>query len=190
MPASQIRSLVIKPALGKLSLWSLSAEELVLGTAIVEGGLTYLKQHGEGPALGLWKVEPATHEELYTNYLHYHQDLGMALAELRAAGASMDGNLVANLLYGAVVCRLIYYRRPESLPEAEDIEGQAALWKQHYNTLPGAWNGDQVCLQGRSNPQRSEWLNHVIPPGSYAMRSAKRLSLILRLTSVSLKKNE
>ena len=138
MPASQIRSLVIKPALEKLSLWSPSAEELVLGTAIVESGLTYLKQHGEGPALGLWQVEPATHEDLYTNYLHYRQDLGMALAELRAAGASMDDNLAANLLYGAAVCRLIYYRRPEPLPEAGDIEGQAAFWKQHYNTLLSA----------------------------------------------------
>ena len=138
MPASQIRSLVIRPALTKINLWSRSAEELVLGTAIVEGGLTYLKQHGEGPALGLWQVEPATHDDLYTNYVHYRPDLGMALAELRAAGASMDDNLAANLLYGAAVCRLICYRRPEPLPEAGDIEGQAAFWKQHYNTPFGA----------------------------------------------------
>jgi len=62
----------------------------------------------------------------------------MALAELRAAGASMDDNLAANLLYGVAVCRLIYYRRPEPFPEAGDIEGQAAFWKQHYNTLLSA----------------------------------------------------
>ena len=63
MLASQTLALVICPALEKLSLWSPSAEELVLGTAIVESGLTYLKQHGDGPALGLWQVEPATHDE-------------------------------------------------------------------------------------------------------------------------------
>ena len=138
LAATLLRSMVIRPALTKINLWSRSAEELVLGTAIVESGLTYLKQHGEGPALGLWQVEPATHEDLYTNYLHYRQDLGMALAELRAAGASMDDNLAANLLYGVAVCRLIYYRRPEPFPEAGDIEGQAAFWKQHYNTPFGA----------------------------------------------------
>ena len=138
LAATLLRSMVIRPALTKINLWSRSAEELVLGTAIVEGGLTYLKQHGEGPALGLWQVEPATHEDLYTNYLHFRPDLGMALAELRAAGASMDDNLAANLLYGVAVCRLIYYRRPEPLSEARGMEGQEKFWKQFLNTPPSA----------------------------------------------------
>ena len=40
-------------------------------------------------------------------------------------------------MYGAAVCRLCYYRKPDALPEAGDIEGQAAFWKQHYNTPLG-----------------------------------------------------
>ena len=138
MLASQMLALVIRPALEKLSLWSLSAEELVLGTAIVESGLTYLKQHGDGPALGLWQVEPATHDDLYTNFLNYRPELGSKLMELRAAGLSLDENLATNLMYGAAVCRLCYYRKPDALPEAGDIEGQASFWKQHYNTIFGA----------------------------------------------------
>ena len=138
MLASQMLALVIRPALEKLSLWSLSAEELVLGTAIVESGLTYLKQHGDGPALGLWQVEPATHDDLYTNFLNYRPELGSKLMELRAAGLSLDENLAANLMYGAAVCRLCYYRKPDALPAAGNIEGQASFWKQHYNTLLGA----------------------------------------------------
>jgi hypothetical protein len=39
---------------------------------------------------------------------------------------SMDENLATNLMYGAAVCRLCYYRKPDALPEAGDIEGQAA----------------------------------------------------------------
>ena len=138
MLASQMLALVIRPALEKLSLWSLSAEELVLGTAIVESGLTYLKQHGDGPALGLWQVEPATHDDLYTNFLNFRPKLGSKLMELRAAGLSLDENLATNLMYGAAVCRLCYYRKPDALPEAGDIEGQASFWKQHYNTIFGA----------------------------------------------------
>ena len=46
--------MVIAPALDKLGLWSPSVEELVLGTAIVESGLTYIRQWGGSPALGLW----------------------------------------------------------------------------------------------------------------------------------------
>jgi len=138
MLASQMLALVIRPALEKLRLWSPSAEELVFGTAIVESGLTYLKQHGDGPALGLWQVEPATHDDLYTNFLNYRPELGSKLMELRAAGLSLDENLATNLMYGAAVCRLCYYRKPDALPEAGDIEGQASFWKQHYNTIFGA----------------------------------------------------
>ena len=49
MLASQAQSLAIRPTLKKLNLWSLSAEELVLGTTIVEGGLLNLKQHYNAP---------------------------------------------------------------------------------------------------------------------------------------------
>ena len=82
LAATLLRSMVIRPALTKINLWSRSAEELILGTAIVESGLTYLKQHGDGPALGLWQVEPATHEDLYTNFLNYRPELGSKLMEL------------------------------------------------------------------------------------------------------------
>ena len=137
MLASQILSMVIRPALSKINLWSPSAEELVLGTAIVESGLTYIRQWGDGPALGLWQVEPTTQNDLYTNFLNYRPELGSQLMELRAPNLSMDENLATNLMYGAAVCRLCYYRKPDALPEAGDIEGQAAFWKQHYNTPLG-----------------------------------------------------
>ena len=119
-------------------MWSTAAEELVLGTAIVESSLIYIRQHGDGPALGLWQVEPATHDDLYANYLSYRQELSALLMELRAPALSLEENLASNLMYGAAVCRLCYYRQPEALPEAGDLEGQAAFWKQHYNTPLGA----------------------------------------------------
>jgi hypothetical protein len=137
LAATLLLSMVIRPALSKINLWSPSAEELVLGTAIVESDLTYLRQHNDGPALGLWQVEPSTQNDLYTNFLQYRPELGSALMELRAPNLSKDENLATNLMYGAAVCRLCYYRKAEALPEAGDIEGQAAFWKQHYNTPLG-----------------------------------------------------
>jgi hypothetical protein len=108
-----------------------------LGRLLLESGLTYLRQHNDGPALGLWQVEPSTQNDLYTNFLNYQLELGSQLMELRAPNLSMDGNLATNLIYGAAVCRLCYYRKPDALPEVGDIEGQAAFWKQHYNTPLG-----------------------------------------------------
>jgi hypothetical protein len=79
LSVSSIRTQVIYPALNKMGMWSEAAGELVLGTAIVESNLTYLKQHGEGPALGLWQVEPATHEDLYANYLNFRPEMMSSL---------------------------------------------------------------------------------------------------------------
>ena len=137
LSAIHLQDWVIAPALEKIGLWSRSAEELVLGTAIVESGLTYIRQWGEGPALGLWQVEPSTQNDLYTNFLNYRPSLSFKINELRSAGLNLEENLATNLMYGAAICRLCYYRKSEPLPEAGDIEGQGQYWKQHYNTPLG-----------------------------------------------------
>lgn len=53
---------VVRPVLRVMSAWSQPAEDLVMGTAAQESRLTYLRQLGGGPALGLWQMEPATHD--------------------------------------------------------------------------------------------------------------------------------
>ena len=102
--ATQLRQMVIKTALENLGLWSPAAEQLVLSTVVVENVLIYRKQHGAGPALGLWQVEPATHDDLRVNCLSYRQELGAGLMELRAPALSMDEYLPINQMYGAAVC--------------------------------------------------------------------------------------
>ena len=75
LSVTSMQTQVIYPALNKMGMWSEAAGELVLGTAIVDSNLTYLKQHGNGPALGLWQVELATHDNLYANYLNYRPEI-------------------------------------------------------------------------------------------------------------------
>ena len=100
---------VIAPALDKSGLWSRAAEKVVLGTAIVESGLTYLSQHGKCPALGLWQIVPATHEDLYTNFLNYRPEFGSKLMELGVPSLSMGGKLATNHMYGVTAYRMCHY---------------------------------------------------------------------------------
>ena len=44
LDATELRQMVIKPALEKLGLWCTAAEELVLGTAIVESATKSLSR--------------------------------------------------------------------------------------------------------------------------------------------------
>ena len=138
LDASQLRRLVIQPALSEIELWSPAAEELVLGTAIVESRLSFIKQLGSGPALGLWQIEPDTHRDVYDNFLDYREGLYDQVIGLSAPGQTFEENLTSNMQYGAAICRLCYYRAPEALPDEGDLKGQARYWKRYYNTPLGA----------------------------------------------------
>ena len=137
----QLRDLVIRPTLQRLDLWSDAAEELVLGTAIQESGLQFLQQLGGGPARGLWQMERATHDDLWTNFLHYHTKLGLNV--LGPYVKPDHSRLAWDLAYACAMCRIAYLRCPDALPPAGDIAGQAACWKKNYNTPLGAGTVEQ-----------------------------------------------
>lgn len=138
LAANQLLDLVIVPTLKHLGLYSESAAELVLGTGIQESHLVYLKQLGKGPALGIYQMEPATHDDIWLNYLSYKPYLADKVKELElpqfATGAD---EMVGNLYYATAMCRLHYLRRKEPLPVAGDLSGQAAYYKKYYNTPLG-----------------------------------------------------
>lgn len=132
---SQFRRAIIRPALETIELYSLAAEELMLGTALQESGLRYLEQLGGGPALGLWQMEPETHDDIHDNYLVYRPELLQRLMLLTNLAIPLA--LTAQLWYAAAMCRIHYYRSPDPLPAAGDLPAQAAYWKRIYNTEQG-----------------------------------------------------
>lgn len=132
----QFRDLVVVPALKHIGLHSPAAEELVLGTAIQESRLQYLKQLGAGPALGLFQMEPNTYNDIWHNYLVYRQELAVKVTQL--AHNLSEKSLVTDMLFAAAMCRVHYRRVDAPLPEQGDYEAQAAYWKEHYNTFHGA----------------------------------------------------
>lgn len=133
----QFRDLIVIPALDVIGLNSASAVELLLGTAIQESDARYLKQIGGGPALGLFQMEPATYDDIWENYLMHRPDLAKRVSALTRY-PSNPNELVGNLWFAAAMCRVHYRRVPEPLPDAGDVEGMAAYWKEHYNTHLGA----------------------------------------------------
>ncbi|HET9149524.1 MAG TPA: hypothetical protein VFO61_03500 [Alphaproteobacteria bacterium] len=142
----QFRASVVRPTLKAIGLWSESAEALVLGTAIHESGLRWLAQAG-GPALGLYQIEPATHKDIWENYLAYRPPLARVVQGLAATRTDIE--LVRNLAYATAICRVRYARAPAALPAASDVDGLAAYWKAHYNTALGAGDPAQWARRFR-----------------------------------------
>jgi len=131
---------VIRPTLKSLDLWSIEAEQLVLGTACQESECgRWLKQLGGGPAVGIYQMEPATHDDIWKNFLEYKEVLVDKLAAFYFDGNSNE--LVGNLYYATAMCRIHYLRVPEAIPVG--LRKQAEYWKRFYNTELGAGTIDE-----------------------------------------------
>jgi hypothetical protein len=148
----QFRAEVVRPTLVALGLHSDAAEDLLVGTALVESRLRYLRQIGGGPALGVFQMEPATHDDIQANYLAHRARLRDAVAAFRAPAPRPDSaQLATNLAYATAMCRVHYYRRPEALPAHGDVAGYAAYWKAHYNTALGAGTPEKFIEAWNAN---------------------------------------
>jgi hypothetical protein len=135
------RRFVVIPALMEVpEYYSDSAVELLIGTALIESNLMLLKQglenryDGRGVALGLYQIEPATHHDIWLNYLASRPNFSTYIS---ASGKRPDSDLITDLKYATKIARTIYRRSPLPLPKADDIEGLAKYWKKVYNTRAG-----------------------------------------------------
>jgi hypothetical protein len=130
MLASIFMATVVQPALVAIGLNSLSAQQLVLATAIAESGLQYRHQVGGGPALGLFQMEPADHHDIWVNFLRSHPTLKTKVLALARPNDLIDPHgspdaqgdyvhdeaLVDNDRYAAALCRIHYFRYEGSSP--------------------------------------------------------------------------
>lgn len=142
---AQLRDLVIRPTLLYLGLHTAAAETLLLGTAMQESGGRYLKQLGRGPALGIYQMEPVTHDDHWRTFLPRHPELLEKVDGLLGAWPSKVGQLATNLAYATAMARVHYYRRKEPLPDGLNSAAMAAYYKKYYNTPAGAATEDQFA---------------------------------------------
>lgn len=141
----QFRKELIHPALDKLGLWSKEATELLVLTCAQETlGGTFIKQI-EGPALGIYQMEPKTHEALWASYLPRRADLAYKLLSSVYISSKPPIEYVKyNLLYATMIARIFYYQFPEALPSHEDVKGLAQYYKKYWNTEQGSATVEQA----------------------------------------------
>lgn len=145
----QLKEYIIEPALFKLGLYSESAVNLLLGTCAQESLMgTYLKQIN-GPALGIYQIEPLTYFDIFEHYLFSRKDLLRKVFKLIDWCYDFEppqNVLIENLSFGTAIARIIYKRVPEALPDAHDIKGLARYWKKYYNTENGKGKPEEFIL--------------------------------------------
>ena len=153
--AKQFRELIVRPTLKYLEPeipYSTEAEDLLVMTAAHESHLgTYLKQVN-GPALGVYQMEPATHADIWENFLEYRDKLAWVVDDLLTERLDEDysDSLVFDLRYATAMARVHYYRDREAIPKEKDyptrseyIDALGAYAKRVYNTELGKATANQ-----------------------------------------------
>ena len=134
----QFRELLVKPVLTELQQYSLNAEELLVFTCAAESdGGTYLKQKG-GPALGIYQCEPATHNDIWRNYIvNRHQIVSILGMNFGVTQIPQPERMITDLRYATAICRIHYLRVKGALPDCKDVDAIWDYYKIHYNTVQG-----------------------------------------------------
>ncbi len=163
----QLVAEIIEPVLRRMDMHSPAAVNLMLGTALQESRLTWLRQIGGGPALGIYQIEPATAKDIVTRYAGQRPHIRARIAEAvhgllppdiawdenwtEADTAALEFRLVSDLAFQTAIARVRYWMVPAPLPDAGDVEGLAAYWKQFFNTPAGHGKVGQFILNYREN---------------------------------------
>ena len=148
LKVTQLRELIIKPALHDLVLFSEDAVELLVFTCAVESmGGTYLKQVN-GPALGIYQMEPEDYNDIWQNYISNKPALLVCLVtNFNISRMPPEDRLIYDLRFATAMARIHYARVPEKLPAAADTIGVWSYYKKYYNTANGAAERDSAIAK-------------------------------------------
>lgn len=135
----QLRDLIIRPAILDLVMFSEDALELLVFTCCVESlGGTYVKQLN-GPALGIYQMEPRTYNDIWQNYIKPRNDISLILiSNFSCISMPEEDRLIYDLRFATVMARLHYARVTEKLPDRNDAEAMWEYYKKYYNTSLGS----------------------------------------------------
>lgn len=143
----QLRDCIVRPILRDINPWipySLAAEQLLLATAAQESKGRYLRQLGKGPAVGLWQMEPFTHDDLWrTTLVGPDNPLAGKLRTMIVDGLPRAEQMVGNLYYACAMARVFYRRIQAPLPPVFDARAMGDYWKKYYNTVHGKGTVDE-----------------------------------------------
>lgn len=134
---TQFRTDILIPTLEGLQIRDVNLRELLVFTCAVESsGGTYVKQIN-GPALGIYQIQPNTFSELWHNYIIRQPDVVNLLSMNLHINRFPDPfDLITDLKLATATCVLYYKWKKVHVNSTEDEE----LWnvyKQYYNTELG-----------------------------------------------------
>ncbi|RLA39112.1 MAG: hypothetical protein DRQ64_07580 [Gammaproteobacteria bacterium] len=123
---------VIAHTLKTLGAYSTAAAKLLELTASLQAEHFSAKPQS---GLGLYRIEPCTHLQIWDGYLAFKPDLASTVRGLASQKAFLQNphlELATNQGYASAIAWMIYQRRELTLPDAEDQQGLTACWTKYF----------------------------------------------------------
>jgi len=141
---AQFRKHIIIPALSKLQMYSKDAEELLVFTCATESNGGSLLVQVQGPALGIFQMEPVTYADIWNNYIFNRSSL-LTLISINFAASNIPNatRMVYDLQFATVMARIHYRRFAAELPKSDDVDGIWDYYKKYFNTPLGKSEKDK-----------------------------------------------
>jgi len=131
MNPQQLHGYIIKPTLEYMggNYNSIEARFLLLCTAAIESDCGYYIKQVNGPALGIWQMEPKTHLDIFencdaikspsSNVIEKLLEFKVCATPFSIMGGRFNANrdLIISPMYACAMARLKYSMTPEPLPE-------------------------------------------------------------------------
>lgn len=142
MNAQQLLDHIITPTLKYMggNYCTDNARMLLLATAAIESKCGYYIRQVGGPALGVWQMEPATHEDIWENS-DVIRKVGFCdkIIELSSPVVSnLEESIILSATYACAMARLKYSMDAEPLPDHNNLMAMYVYYKRIYNTPLGA----------------------------------------------------
>lgn len=141
-------TLVIRPTLKKLGIYTDSFEQLLIGTAAAETGIgLHLAQPGH-EGLGVYLITPTQHRQVWDNYLAFHPELASLIRGCASQQLFLehpDQELAFNLQYATAIAAAIYLQAMGEPPQLLNSTQLANLWQRYYRDRPRGDN--EACFK-------------------------------------------
>ncbi|HKI46919.1 MAG TPA: hypothetical protein VKA08_16440 [Balneolales bacterium] len=126
---------IIKFSLYPLNLWAENTEKLLTIICAHESILGSKLKQTNGPALGLYGMEPATLRDQFNTFLYRSdkKDLFRRVSEFTGVGVPDEGHCQYNPIYSTVIARVKLLRDPHPIPDKDDIVGLCEYAKRVWN---------------------------------------------------------
>lgn len=150
MNAQQLHNYIIKPTLEYMggNYYSKESAFLLLSTAAIESNCGYKIKQDNGPALGVWQMEPNTYDDIIDNcdavkVSHFESILyGMLPSNFHELADLGVETLIQSPMYACAMARLKYSMDTTELPrltgdKEADSKSFYDYYKRIYNTKHG-----------------------------------------------------